>query len=189
MRILIAEDEAIIRLGLKAMLEEMGHQVVGAAADGVTAVQLARSLKPDLAILDIKMPNLDGLDAAEAITAERPLPIVILTAYSSRDLVERAANLSVHGYLVKPIRPAELGPALEIAVSRFEEMQTLRQEAADLQEALRARAVIEEAKRLLVKRYGLKEEEAFRRLQEQARRERRPMRDVSEDILRSAEGL
>ncbi len=184
MRILIADDEAIIRLGLKATLEEMGHQVVAMAADGAAAVELARSTRPDLLLLDIKMPVLDGLDAAEAITAERPVPVVILSAYSSRDLVERAVGLAVHGYLVKPIRPAELGPALEIAVSRFEEAQALRQEATDLQEALRTREVVERAKRLLMEHHNLREEEAFRCLQAQARRERRAMREVCEELLR-----
>lgn len=140
MRILIADDEAIIRLGLQATLEEMGHQVVGAAPDGASAVELARATRPDLVILDVKMPGLDGLDAAAAIARDRPVPVVILSAYSDRSLVERAVGLAVHGYLVKPIRPAELGPALEIAVNRFREAQALRREAQDLQDALRRQA-------------------------------------------------
>lgn len=183
MRILIADDEAIIRLGLKAELELLGHQVVAVAADGVQAVDLARSTQPDLAILDIKMPGLDGLDAAEAISRTRPLPIVILTAYTERRLVERATNLAVHAYLVKPVRPSELEPALEIALSRFEEAQALRQEAADLQEALHTRALVEEAKRLLMKQNAWPEAEAFRFLQAQARRRRRSMREIAEEIL------
>ncbi|MGQ9684325.1 MAG: ANTAR domain-containing response regulator [Anaerolineae bacterium] len=183
MRILIADDEAIIRLGLKAELEQMGHQVVAAASDGIAAVELARTTRPDLAILDIKMPGLDGLDAAEAIAADRPLPIVILSAYADRRLVERAASLAVHGYLVKPVRPSELEPALEIAVSRFEEAEALRKEAHDLQEALRTRATVDEAKRMLIKARGWREEEAFRRLQARARNERRTMRQVAEELL------
>ncbi len=186
MRILIADDEAIIRLGLKAMLEEMGHDVVAAAADGQAAVQLARETQPDLALLDIKMPGLDGLGAAEAIAAERPIAIVILSAYSDRDLVARAASLAVHAYLVKPIRPTELAPTLEIAQSRFEEAQALRQEAAGLEEAMAARAVVGEAKRRLMAREGLTEAAAFRAIQERARRERRSMREVAEALL--AEG-
>ncbi|MGQ9687030.1 MAG: ANTAR domain-containing response regulator [Thiobacillaceae bacterium] len=183
MRILIADDEAIIRLGLKAELEEMGHQVVATAADGIAAVEQARATRPDLAILDIKMPGLDGLEAAETIAAERPMPIVILSAYADRRLVERAASLAVHGYLVKPVRPSELEPALEIAVSRFEEAETLRREAQDLQEALRTRATVDEAKRMLIKARGWREEEAFRRLQARARSERRTMRQVAEELL------
>ncbi len=183
MRVLIADDEAIIRLGLKAMLEEIGHEVVAAAPDGPTAVRLARSSQPDLVILDIKMPGLDGLAAAEAITAERAVPIVILSAYSDRDLVERAASLAVHAYLVKPIRPTELAPTLEIALGRFEESQALRREAQDLQQAMRARIVISDAKRVLMKRQGLSEAEAFRLIQERARQERRSMQEVGEEIL------
>ncbi len=181
MRILIADDEAIIRLGLKAMLEEMGHEVVASAADGAAALALARSTRPDLAILDIKMPVLDGLAAAEAIAAERPVAIVILSAYSDRELVERAASLAVHAYLVKPIRPAELAPTLEVARQRFEEVQALRQEAAGLEEALAARAAVEQAKRRLMAG-GLSEAEAFHAIQAQARRERRSMRQVAEEL-------
>ncbi len=189
MRILIADDEAIIRLGLKSTLEQMGHQVVGAAADGEAAVSLARETRPDLVMLDIKMPGLDGLSAAEAISAERPVPIVILSAYSDRDLVERAASLAVHGYLVKPFRPAELGPTIEIALSRFEEAEALRQEADDLQEALRTRAIVEQAKQLVMQKYGLREGDAFRMLQQQARRERRSMRDICKDLLDREQSL
>lgn len=184
MRIVIADDEAIIRLGLKTMLEQMGHEVVGVAADGLGALEMVRAHQPDLVILDVRMPRLDGLDAAEAIVAERPLPIVILTAYSDRELVERARGLAVHGYLVKPIRPSELGPVLEIALSRFEEAQSLRREAADLREALETRQIVERAKHALMDRQGLREEEAFRALQAQARRERRSMREVGEQVLR-----
>lgn len=184
MRILIADDEAIIRMGLKDMLEGMGHQVVATAADGAGAIRLARSLQPDLVILDIKMPGLDGLAAAESIASERPVPILILTAYSDRDLVARAASLAVHGYLVKPTQPADLSSALQIAVGRFEQWQALRQEAADLREALETREVVEQAKRVLMERDGLKEADAFYRLQAQARRERRPMRAVAEEILK-----
>jgi len=183
LRILIADDEAIIRLGLRTVLEEMGHQVVGAAPDGVAAVSLARRTRPDVVILDIKMPGLDGLAAAEAIAAERPAPILILTAYSDRELVERAATLAVQGYLVKPIREADLAPAIEIAMARFSEWQALQKEAANLQEALLTRDLVDQAKRLLMEREGLKEREAFLRIQHHSRRQRRPMREVAEEVL------
>lgn len=183
LRILIADDEAIIRIGLRTMLEEMGHQVVGAAQDGVAAVSLARRAKPDLVILDIKMPGLDGLEAAEVIAAERPVPILILTAYSDRELVERAATLAVHGYLIKPIREADLGPAIEIGLARFNEWQALRQEAVDLQEALVTRDLVDQAKRLLMQLNGLTEREAFLHIQHRSREQRRPMREVAQDIL------
>jgi len=189
MRIVIADDEAIIRLGLTEMLEELGHSVVGSAADGAGAVQLARELKPDLLLLDIKMPIMNGLDAAEAIAAERPIPIVILSAYSDRDLVERAANLAVHGYLIKPVRPADLAPALEVAANRFRQWQILRQEAADLREALLARELVDRAKRVLMEHYRLTEAKAFTRLQAQARRQRRTMRQVAEEILSKFAGV
>lgn len=187
MRIVIADDEAIIRLGLRSMLEQLGHEVVGAASDGIGALELVRAQRPDLVILDIKMPCLDGLEAAEVIAAEHPVPIVILTAYGDRHLVERAASLAIHGYLVKPIPPSELGPALEIAVSRFAEAQSLRRQAAGLREALEARGVVDKAKRALMDRQGIREEEAFRTIQARARRERRSMREVSEAILAESE--
>jgi len=189
LRILIADDEAIIRMGLKALLEDMGHRVVGAAADGANAVRLAHSLQPDLVILDVKMPGLDGLQAAEAITTERPVAIVILSAYADQELVERASSVAVHGYLVKPIRPAELGPALEVAASRFEQWLALRQEVTDLEEALLSREVVERAKRVLMEREHLKEDEAFHRIQAQARQQRRPMREVAEEVLSQSRNL
>lgn len=185
MDILIADDEAIIRLGLKAMLEEMGHRVVGMAADGSRAIALARELAPDLVILDIKMPHQDGLEAAEAIAAERVVPIVLLTAYSDRDLVAQAASLPVHAYLVKPVGQPDLAAALEIAVSRFEEWQALSREAEGLREAMATRDVVERAKSVLMEREKLTEKAAFLRLQSRARRERRNMREVAEEILRA----
>ncbi|MDY7041191.1 MAG: response regulator [Chloroflexota bacterium] len=185
LHILIADDEAIIRLGLRTVLQEMGHRVVGAATDGVAAVKLARQSRPDLIILDIKMPGMDGLAAAEAIVAERPVPILILTAYSDRELVEQAATLAVQGYLVKPIREAELAPAIEIALARFNEWQVLQEEAASLQEALLTRDLVDQAKRLLRERDGLREREAFLHIHNRSRRQRRSMREVAEEVLRS----
>jgi AmiR/NasT family two-component response regulator len=184
LRILIADDEAVIRMGLRTMLEEMGHQVVGVATDGIRAVELARQTRPDLAILDIKMPGMDGLEAARLITAERPVPILILTAYSDRGLVERAKEVAVLAYLVKPIKDPELAAAIEIAVARFEEWQELEGEAKSLQEALATRQVVDQAKRVLMEHYGLTEGEAFTRIHRQSRQSRRPMREVAEEILR-----
>lgn len=183
MRILIADDEAIIRMGLRAMLEEMGHQVVGAAADGAAAIRMARTTQPDLVLLDIKMPEVDGFAAAEAIAAERPVAILMLTAYSDRDLVERAASLAVHGYLVKPARDTELEAAVEMAVGRFHEWQELQRQAADLQEALAARELVDQAKQVLMQRRGLSEREAFLWLQRRSRYRRRPMVEVAREIL------
>ena len=184
MRILIADDEAIIRLGLRRMLEDAGHQVVGAAADGVRAVELAGQTQPDLVILDIKMPALSGLDAAQQITHQRPVPILILTAFSDRALVEQARELAVLSYLVKPVRESELLAAIQIAAARFHEWQGLREEARSLEEALATREVVEKAKRLLMERCGIAEREAFRRIQMHSRSARRPMRALAEEILR-----
>ena len=183
LRVLIADDEAIIRLGLRTMLEEMGHRVVAMAADGPSAVRLADKEKPDLAILDIKMPDMDGLVVAEAITAKRRIPILMLTAYSDRELVERATKLAVLAYLVKPVKEADLGLAIELAMTRFEEWQALEQEAADLKKALATREVVDRAKELLMQRDGLTEREAFLSIQRRSRNSRRPMREVAEAIL------
>jgi response regulator NasT len=183
-RVLIADDEALTRMGLQTMLREMGHTLAGAAADGVTALQLACETRPDLAILDIMMPGMDGLAVAEAIAAQCPLPVVMLTAYGERDLVKRAAATeTVQAYLVKPIRDADLAPALELAAARFAEWQALRREAANRQDALETRAIVERAKRLLMQREDLAEQEAFLKIQHGARRRRLTMRQVAEDLL------
>jgi response regulator NasT len=183
--VLIADDEALIRMGLRTMLHDMGHTLIGAAPDGVTALQLACQTRPDVAILDIKMPGMDGLAVAEAIAGQCPLPVVMLTAYSERDLVQRASETeTVQAYLVKPIREQDLAPAIELAAARFAEWLALCQEAADRQEALEAREVVDRAKHLLMERKGLTEREAFLKIQHRARRERRTMRQVAEGILR-----
>jgi response regulator NasT len=183
-RVLIADDEALTRMGLRTMLQEMGHTIAGAAADGLTALRLACETGPDLALLDIKMPGMDGLEVAEAIAGQCPLPVVMLTAYSERDLVERAATTeTVQAYLVKPIREVDLAPTIELAAARFAEWQALRQEAADRQEALESRAIVAKAKRLLMQREGLTEHEAFLKIQHRARRERRTMRHVAKETL------
>jgi AmiR/NasT family two-component response regulator len=183
LRIVIADDEAVIRLGLKAMLEALGHQVVGMAADGERALALIEDHKPDLVILDIKMPGLDGLTIAERLAQECPLPVVVLTAYSQQALVERAVGAAVMGYLVKPVREELLGPTVELAVARFQAMEAIRAEANDLREQLAARRAVDEAKRLLMRRAGWGEAEAYRRLQMTGRETRRPMQAVAQAVI------
>jgi len=186
LRVLLAEDESIIRLGLRRILEEAGHQVV-AAPDGRTAVKLARQTRPDLALLDIKMPGLDGLEAAREIYLQRPLPIVLLTAYGDQELVERAAGLPILAYLIKPVNEQELLATLEVVTARFEEQQWLVQQATEMEGQLEARKVVERAKGVLMERESLGEKEAYLRIQRQARQERRTMRQVAEAILGEAE--
>ncbi|MBI3734568.1 MAG: response regulator, partial [Chloroflexi bacterium] len=169
MRILLADDEAVIRLGLRAMLEDAGHQVVGTAPNGRVAVELAQSTQPDAVILDIKMPVLDGLTAARQIMAHRPTAIVILTAFNQPDFVEQANDASVFAYLVKPIKEERLTPTLEIAVSRFAEWQEIRAQVQSLQESLEARDLIEQAKRVLMQSDGLTERQAFLKIHHQSR--------------------
>lgn len=185
--ILVAEDESIIRMGLCRILEEAGHQIM-AAPDGHTAVKMARQSRPNLAILDIKMPGLDGLEAARRIYDWRPMPIIILTAYGDQELVERAASLPVMAYLIKPVDERELLATLEVVMARFAEQQELLQRTAAIEEQLTARKVIERAKGVLMQHASLSEEEAYRRIQQQARRERRTMRQVAEEILRQVQG-
>jgi response regulator NasT len=181
MLILIAEDESIIRLGLKSMLEGLGHRVV-AAGNGREAIRMAEHQRPDLAILDIRMPFTDGLQAARAMTAQRPLPILLLTAHSEADLIDRATELPIHGYLVKPILPEELGAAIAVAVKRFAEAQALAQRLAELEADLAARKLIDRAKGRLMQT-GLTEEDAYRAIQARARRERQSMVAAARAIL------
>ncbi len=184
MRVLIADDEALTRMGLQTMLREMGHTIAGTAADGVAALRLAGETRPDLAILDIKMPGMDGLAVAEAIAERHHLPVVMLTAYSEHDLIERAAATeTVQAYLVKPVRETDLAPVIELAVARFAEWRALQREAADRQEALAAREVVARAKQALMQRDGLTEGQAFLEIQHRARRQRRTMRQVAEEVL------
>lgn len=182
LRIMIADDEAVIRMGLKAMLTSLGHEVVGTAANGDDALKKARSLKPDLLLLDIKMPGQDGLTVAETLTAEMPLPILMLTAYTEKVLIERAANAAVMGYLVKPINEEKLGPAIEVAVARFRTMQVTAREAYKLRGQLEARELVDAAKRILIAT-GLSEAEAYQRMQMTARAKRRSMRQVAEAVI------
>jgi response regulator NasT len=183
MKILVAEDEAIIRLDLRDLLERAGFTVCAEAQDGEEAVELARSERPDLAILDVKMPRLDGIEAAKRIIDERPIPIVMLTAYSQDELVSRAVEAGVFGYLVKPFREADLLPAIHTARARYEELAALREEADSLSEALATRKVVERAKGMLMEREGLTEAEAFGRLRRASQVSGRPMRIVAEALI------
>lgn len=181
-RVLIAEDEALIRLDLKEMLVEEGYEVVGEAGDGQRAIELAEELRPDLVILDVKMPVLDGLAAAERIAGDRIAPVVILTAFSQRDLVERARSAGAMAYLVKPFQKKDLLPTIEMAVSRFAEITALEKEVSDLNERLATRKVIERAKGLLQEQ-GMSEPEAFRWIQRTAMDRRTTMKLVAETIV------
>jgi two-component system, response regulator PdtaR len=183
MRILVAEDETIIRLDLRALLERAGLEVCGEARDGEEAVALARELTPDVAIMDVKMPKLDGIEAARRILDERPIPIVMLTAYGQEELVQRAAEAGVFGYLVKPFREQDLLPAIRTARARYEELAALREEAESLAEALTARKAIERAKGLLMEKEGLSEEDAFARLRKASQISGRPLRVVAEALI------
>ena len=182
-RVLIAEDEALIRLDLREMLEEEGFEVVGEVADGASAVRLARELSPDLVILDVKMPVMDGIEAAEEISRERLAGILILTAFSQRELVERARRAGALAYLVKPFQKHDLLPAIEIAISRFRELSGLEAAVDDLQGQLASRKLVERAKGLLQEREGLSEADAFRALQREAMQRRVTMGTVSEETI------
>ena len=179
----IAEDEALIRMDLKEMLEEAGYDVVGEAGDGETAVRLAAELSPDLVVLDVKMPVLDGISAAERITAEQLAPVLMLTAFSQRDLVERARDAGAMAYLVKPFQKADLVPAIEIAVARYEQMAALSREVADLSDRLETRKLVDRAKAVLQNRHGLSEADAFRWIQKSSMDLRIGMRQVAETVL------
>lgn len=182
-RILVADDEPLIRLDLREMLAALGYQVVGEASDGLTAVRLARETLPDLVIMDIQMPELDGLEAARLLTAENIAPVLLLTAYSQKELVERAQQAGVVGYLVKPFRDSDIQPAVEVALARFEEFRALRDQVQTLEESLETRKIVDRAKGVLMDTQGLKEAEAFRRIQKLSMDSRKSMRDVAEAIL------
>ncbi|HEX6755392.1 MAG TPA: response regulator [Mycobacteriales bacterium] len=182
-RVLVAEDEALIRLDLKEMLEEEGYAVVGEAGDGEEAVAMATELRPDLVILDVKMPKLDGIAAAERIAGGRVAPVVILTAFSQRDLVERAREAGAMAYLVKPFQKKDLVPTIEMATSRFAEIVALEHEVGGLQERLEARKAVERAKGVLMTEHGMTEPEAFRWIQRTAMDRRTTMRSVAEAVL------
>jgi AmiR/NasT family two-component response regulator len=183
MRVLVAEDETIIRLDLRDLLERSGFEVCAEARDGEEAVALARSERPDVAIMDVKMPKLDGIEAARRILDERPIPIVMLTAYGQDELVARAVEAGVFGYLVKPFREQDLLPAIRTARARHEELVALRDEAESLAEALAARKAIERAKGLLMQKEGLNEQEAFARLRKASQISGRPLKVVADALI------
>ena len=186
MNILIADDESMIRLGLKQILEEAGHTVY-AAGDGVAAIRLAEGRTPDLVILDIKMPEMDGLEAARVLLDRTQVPIIFLTAYGEKELVERAARLPVMGYLVKPIKEAELLAMIQVAAQRFEEHARTAQAAAEMKDELASRRTIDRAKGLLMQSEGISELEAYNRLQQRARAERRTLLEVAEEAIQDTQ--
>jgi two-component system, response regulator PdtaR len=183
LRILIADDESLRLMSLRAQLTALGHMVVAEASDGEQAVALAASAQPDLAIMDIRMPGVDGIEAASRITQARPIPIILLTAYSEAQLVERAAQANIAAYLMKPVSEDDLLPAITLARIRFRQFEELRQEVADLREALEARKLIERAKGILMRRMDLSEDEAFQRLQRQSQNTNRRLAQVAEAII------
>jgi AmiR/NasT family two-component response regulator len=186
-RILVAEDETIIRLDLIELLKNAGHDVCAEARDGSEAVELAREHEPDLAILDVKMPKLDGIEAARRIMDERPIPIVMLTAYGQSELVGRAVEAGVFGYLVKPFRESDLLPAIQTASARHEELAALREEAESLSEALAARKSIERAKGLLMAKENLSEADAFARLRKASQVAGRPLKVIADAVIATLE--
>jgi response regulator NasT len=182
MRVLLADDEAVIRMGLRAMLEDAGHQVI-AATDGKSALALARTAGPDLIILDIKMPGMDGLETARQIMLNRPAPIVMLTAYSQRDLIAQAQAASVFAYLVKPVKEELLTPTLDLALVRFKEWQRVQREVKDLQASLEVRDAVERAKRALMEREHLTEQQAYLKIHRQSRARRVSMQKIAAEVL------
>ncbi len=183
LRVVIAEDEALIRMDLAEMLGELGYDVVGEAGDGETAIRLAEELRPDLVILDVKMPELDGISAAERISEAQIAPVVMLTAFSQRELVERASDAGAMGYLVKPFTQSDLLPAIEMAVARFAQIVALEGEVADLTERLETRKLLDRAKATLQKQHGLSEADAFRWIQKTSMDRRMSMRQVADAVL------
>ena len=182
-RVLIADDEPIIRLDLRQMLESLGYEVVGEAGDGKAAVELAREYKPDVCILDVKMPIMDGIEAVDIITDENIAPTILLTAYSDKELIDRARAAGVFAYLVKPFKPSDLAPSIEIARARFEQNILLNKEVTNLSQRLEARKAIDRAKGILMDSHSLGEAEAYRRIQVQSMNLRKTMQEVAEAII------
>jgi AmiR/NasT family two-component response regulator len=182
-RVLIAEDEAIIRLDLRETLEEEGYEIVAETGRGDEAVELARSMRPDLAILDIKMPGIDGLEAARTITDERLCGVLVLTAFSQRDFIEQARDAGALAYLVKPFQKSDLVPAIELAIARFKELSALADEVKGLEEQLETRKIVDRAKGLLMDRHGLSEQDAFSFIQKRAMTDRTKMKTIAERVV------
>ena len=188
-RVVIAEDEAIIRLDLKEILEAEGYAVIGETGRGDEAIDLVRMLEPDLVILDIKMPGMNGIDAAKVISDEGLAAVILLTAFSQQDLIQEASNAGVLAYLVKPFQRSDLVPSIELALGRFKEISDLKQETLMLRESLQTRKLVDRAKGLLIDNYGLKESDAYRYLQKKAMEDRTTMKAVAEDILTDSSNL
>ena len=187
LRLVIADDESLIRMNLKETLVGLGYLVVGEAGDGVSVVNLARELRPDLVIMDIKMPKLDGIQAAKVLTEDKIAPVLLLTAYSDRELVDRAREAGVVNYIVKPFRDAELLPAIEIAMARYAEFQEMHKQVNDLKETMETRKLVERAKGVLMDTQGMKEQEAFRKIQQLSMNTRKSMREIAQAILLTAQ--
>lgn len=182
-RVIVADDESLVRADLREALTELGYLVVGEVGDGQSAVNMARELDPDVVVMDIKMPGMDGIEAARVLTQERIAPVVLLTAYSQKDLIERAKEAGVVGYLVKPFRETDLAPAVELALARFAEFRALQDEVGNLTEALETRKKVERAKGILMDTQGMTEAEAFRKIQKMSMNTRKPMKEVAEAII------
>ena len=182
-RVIIADDESVIRMDLREMLTNLGYLVVGDVGDGRSAVNLARELRPDIVIMDIKMPDMDGIEAAQVLTEERIAPVLLLSAYSQQELVQRAQKAGVTGYIVKPFQESDLAPAIEMALARFSEFRALEKELGDLNEALETRKLVDRAKGILMDSQSLNETEAFRKIQKMSMNNRKPMKAVAEAII------
>lgn len=186
LRFVIADNESIIRLDLKEMLEEAGHEVVGECFNGQKAIELTRELRPDLVLMDIKMPVMDGITASKVISDEKLAPVILLTAYSQSEIVEKAKDSGVLAYLVKPIRQSNLFPAIEIALSRFEEIKQLEKDLDNVKNSLEMRKILDRAKGILMDAYNLSEAEAYRRIQKYSMAKRKTIKEVAESIIRAA---
>ncbi len=182
-RVIIADDESLIRMDLREMLTNLGYLVVGEAGDGRSAVNLARELRPDIVVMDVKMPDMDGIEAARVLTEERLAPVLLLSAYSQQELVQRARQAGVAGYLVKPFRESDLTPAIEVVLARFSEFRAMEREVASLTDALETRKLVDRAKGILMDTQGLNENDAFRRIQKMSMNNRKSMRSVAEAII------
>lgn len=187
LKIVIADDESIIRMDLRQMLEEAGHEVVAEATDGLQAIELARRFYPDLVIMDVKMPRMDGIEAAGIINNEHLAPVLLLTAYSQQDVVQAASASGVIAYLVKPIKEEQLFPAIEIAISRFGDIQELETQIARLKDTLEMRKLIERAKGILMELHGLNEDIAYKKLQQYAMNKRKSIKEIAQAVIKSYE--
>ena len=188
-RILVAEDNDLVALTLEEQLKGIGHEVLGIARTGAEAIELAAKLNPDLMIMDIRMPEIDGTEAAARINAANPTPIIMLTAYTDRDTIRKAENAGALGYLVKPVNEAELSPAINIAMARFRDIQALRSQVHELEDSLESRKLVERAKGILMQRLGLSERDAYERLRHRARDKRAKMKDIAQAIIEAEELL